>query len=81
MTAEDPPQGKIESFYWSMLAESLQGILRTCGCESAAGLLQRRYADLVESYKKDEGRYQDLPDCALNSVRFQVHFPSVCYRC
>ena len=74
MTAEDAADGEVEAFDWAMLAEGLKSVLGAGGCETAAGLLEGRDADLVESYKKYEGRDQDFPDHALNFLPCPVHF-------
>ena len=74
MAAEDAADGEVEAFDGAVLAEGLEGVLGTGGCETAAGLLEGRNADLVESYQKYEGRDQDLPDHALNFLHLQVHF-------
>lgn len=74
MTAEDAADGEIEAFDGAVLAEGLESVLGTGGCETAAGLLEGGDADLVESYQKYEGRDQDLPDHALNFLHLPVHF-------
>ena len=74
MTAEDTTDGEVETFEGAVLAEGLKGVLGAGGCETAAGLLEGGDADLVESYQKYEGRYQDLPDHALNFLHLPVHF-------
>ena len=75
MAAEDAADGEVETFDGAVLAEGLEGILGASGRESAAGLLERGYADLIESYQKYEGRDQDLPDHALNCCQALVHLP------
>jgi hypothetical protein len=57
-----------------MLAEGLKSVLGAGRREAAAGLLEGRDADLIESYKKYEGRDQDFPDHALNFLHLPVHF-------
>ena len=74
MTAEDAADGEVEAFDGAVLAESLEGVLGAGGCETAAGLFERGYADLVESSQKYEGRDQDFPDHALNFLHLPVHF-------
>ena len=81
MAAEDAADGEVETFDGAVLAEGLEGILGASGRESAAGLLERGYADLIESYQKYEGRDQDLPDHALNCCQALVHLPWVCCSC
>lgn len=74
MAAEDASDGEVEALDRAMLAEGLKGVLGAGGCETAAGLLEGRDADLIESYKKYEGRDQDFPDHALNFLHLPVHF-------
>lgn len=56
MTAEDSPYGQVKAFERAMLPERFKCVLRTCGGESAARLLERRDAYLIESDQQDEGR-------------------------
>ena len=74
MAAEDAADGEVEAFDGAMLAEGLKSVLGAGRREAAAGLLQRRDADLIESYQKYEGRDQDLPDHALNFLPRPAHF-------
>lgn len=62
MAAEDASDCKIQSFKGAVLAEGLQGILRAGGSESAAGLLEWRYAHLIESDQEYEWCNGDSPD-------------------
>ncbi len=43
-----------------MFAEGLEGVLRACRGKTAAWLLERGQADLVESYQENEGGYGNL---------------------
>ncbi len=56
MAAEDSSYCQVKAFERAMLPESLKCVLRTCGGESAARLLERRDAYLVESDQQDERR-------------------------
>lgn len=60
MAAQDAPDGKVEPFEWAVFSECLEGILRACGSEPAAWLLQWRDAGLIESDQKYERSYRDL---------------------
>lgn len=60
MTAEKPADSEVETFERSVLFECFEGVLGTGRSESAGRLLERRYADLVETYQKDERRDRDL---------------------
>jgi hypothetical protein len=74
MAAENAADGEVEAFDGAVFAKGLKGVLGTGGCETAAGLLEGRDADLIKSYKKYEGRDQDLLYRALNFLPCPVHF-------
>ena len=75
MAAEDAAYGEIEAFEGAVLAECFQCILRAGGRESAAGLLERGYADLIESDQEYERCDRYLADHILNSARVLAHLP------
>lgn len=75
MAAEDAAYAEIEAFEGAVLAECFQCILRAGGRESAAGLLERGYADLIESDQEYERCDRDLADHILNSARVLAHLP------
>ena len=54
MASEQTADSQIETLERAMFSESLKCILRTGGGKAAAGLLEWREADLIESDKKDE---------------------------
>jgi hypothetical protein len=56
MASEYSAYGKVEPLEWSVLAESIHGILATSGSEAACRWGERRYARLVET----DGQYQYL---------------------
>ena len=60
MAAEYATDGEVETFDGAVLAEGLEGILGASGRESAAGLLERGYADLIESDKNNKWENGDL---------------------
>ena len=62
MASQYPSQAQIESFEGSVFAERFKGILGACRSKAAASRLERRYADLIETYQEDEGEDYDLPD-------------------
>ena len=68
MAAEDASDGEIEAFDGTMLAEGLEGVLGAGRCEAAAGLLERRDADLIESDEYDE--WED--GCLFQQLRKSV---------
>lgn len=62
VAAKQSSYREIESLEETVLAESLERILRTCRGEAAAGRGQRGYAPLVEEDQKHERGYCDLLD-------------------
>ena len=71
---QQPLDGKPGAFECPVFSDGFQCVLGAGGCEAAAGLLEGRDADLIESYQKYEGRDQDLPDHALNFLPRPAHF-------
>jgi hypothetical protein len=60
MTSEQTSYCKVKAFERAMFPECLKGILRAGRGESAAWLLERRYAYLIEPYQENERRDRDL---------------------
>ena len=79
MTSQDTADGKIQALERAMLAECLEGILGTCGSETARrSALQRRQTDLIEPDKKDKGGNGDL---LQNHFQTTSLFFSLCHDC
>ena len=76
MAAEDSSYSQVKAFERAMLPESLKCILRTCGGESAARLLERRDAYLIESYQEDERGNRCLFDGDQDFIQQILHFPA-----
>lgn len=58
-----------------MLAECFERVLRAGGRESAAGLLERRDADLIEPDQEYERENEDFSGQFLSFVQSLVHWP------
>lgn len=69
MTAQNPPDGQIESLHDSVFAKCFKCILRTSRSETAGGRSEWGYADLIETYEKHKREDHDLSD--------RVHIPVV----
>ena len=66
VAAEDSPDRQVCAFERAVLAQRLKGVCRACGRESAAWRLERRDADLVESYQQYEREDRDLLKSAFH---------------
>ena len=58
MASQDSSCGKVQTLEWSVFSECFERVLRACGSETAAWLLEWGYADLIESdqnYKRENG--------------------------
>ena len=69
VAAQDPADCKVKSLEGAVFTEGLESVLRTCRGEPACRGLERRDADLIELYKKDEWRNRDL----LKNLQESVH--------
>ena len=54
MASQDSSYGKVQTLEWSVFSECFERVLRACGSETAAWLLEWGYADLIESDEHDE---------------------------
>ena len=62
VASEQSPDGKVQPLEKAVFPECFECILRACGRESAAWLLQRRDTDLIESYQEYERKNGNLSD-------------------
>ena len=67
MAAQYPFQRQPESLEGSIFPEGLQRVLGAGRSETAAGRLERGYADLIESYESREGQYGQFPESVFHS--------------
>ena len=70
VATQDPADCKVKSLEGAVFTEGLESVLRTCRSEPACRRLERRDADLIESYQENERRYRDL----LKSRSELAHF-------
>lgn len=76
IAAQDALKGQPETFQRTILAERLQRIVRTGGCEAAAMWLEGGDAELVELDEHDEREDQDLPAPSLHVIE-TCHYPEI----
>lgn len=77
VAAENASDCEIQSFERPVLAEGLKSILRAGRSESAAGLLEWRYAHLIESDQEYEWCNSDCPDQIFSLIQPLSHRHSV----
>ena len=68
MASQYSADAQVKSFERPMFPECFKCILRTCRGETAARLLERRDADLIESDQHDEREYGGLFKLLRKSV-------------
>ena len=69
MTSEQSAQCEIQALYDSVLAQCLDGVLRTGGSKTTRGWRKGRYAELIEAHKEYKGKGGDTPNGGYQSQR------------